>query len=241
MGSPFRRSSGAGAQLSHNDIADTITNEQSKAAGINSSDDFGGSFDDDFNSADSSSELPAAMPLRRQHTASPRRHFSMPEEASSAQPEASSAPKKTAAMPAANELDDDISDFDSDIHSQSSVRPSQRHYEIMSVENRSFLDKLKSKISEKLNGSTPDDGVDYYTPPEGFASQRIRYRRSNRRPFPIWVKSALLGVMIVFAIYVLVKLIFFGMMIGRTNFVDDSAHASVRLTLDESAAMQAQL
>lgn len=111
--------------------------------------------------------------------------------------------------------------------------------EVMSVEAEgSLFDRLKAKLSGKQQ---EDDGVVYYTPPEGYAPKRVRYRRHNHRPFPMWAKSAVLAALLLFTIFSIVKLTYYGMMIGRTNFVDSSQHASVRLTLDESEAMQAQL
>ncbi len=114
--------------------------------------------------------------------------------------------------------------------------------EIMDVEGgNSIFDQLKVKVTSLVTGRQPQSDEDFYTPPEGFVSNRIRYRVRNHRPLPIWVKSAALAVGILFVIYVIVKLIFFGSMVGQVNFVDSESHAPVRLTLDESAAMQAQL
>lgn len=114
--------------------------------------------------------------------------------------------------------------------------------EVVSVDGeKNLFGKMKDKIAAVIPGATPQDDGDYYTPPEGFAATRARYKTRNHRPMPVIIKTALLGAGILFAIFVLVKVIFFGMMISRVDFVDPTEHAPVRLTLDEAEAMQAQL
>lgn len=108
-------------------------------------------------------------------------------------------------------------------------------------DEKNLLGKMKDRIASVIPGAAPQDDGDYYTPPEGFAATRTRYKTRNHRPMPVIIKTVLLGVGLLFAIFVLVKLIFFGMMISRVDFVDPNAHAPVRLTLDEADAMQAQL
>lgn len=114
--------------------------------------------------------------------------------------------------------------------------------EVVSVaDEKNLFGKMKDKIASVIPGAAPQDDVDYYTPPEGFTATRTRYKTRNHRPMPVIIKTALLGAGLLFAIFVLVKVIFFGMMIGRVDFVDPKEHAPVRLTLDEAEAMQAQL
>jgi len=122
------------------------------------------------------------------------------------------------------------------------VHPANRPAEIMDVDGgTSIFGQLKAKAVSLISGKQQENRDDFYTPPEGFVSNRVRYRMRNRRPLPVWLKSVALGAGLLFAIWVIVSLLFFGTMVGQVNYVDSNSHAPVRLTLDESAAMQAQL
>ena len=114
--------------------------------------------------------------------------------------------------------------------------------EVVSMEEeKKLFSKMKDKVASVIPGGAPQNDTDYYTPPKGFAATRTRYKTRNHRPMPVYIKTAFLAAGMLFAIFVLVKLVFFGMMIGRVDFVNAKEHAPVRLTLDEANAMQAQL
>ena len=166
-----------------------------------------------FNMPDDNESIPAASPAETPQPAAPASFPGAPRTTESAPAQ----PMRTAPVSSSTE-------------------------EIMEVEGGgSVFGQLKVKAAALISGRQEQNDEDFYTPPEGYVSNRVRYRVRNRRPLPIWLKTAALSVGIVVVLWVVVSLIFFGTMVGQVNYVDSESHAPVRLTLDESAAMQAQL
>ncbi len=256
MSLPFKRKNGT-EQLSIDEILGGIKKEAAenpaKRKGKTAPDNggFGDSFDDDFDSFDGGDfgfgpqeKQPAPPPAESAPTAPTagglKKRFSRG---------APAAPTEFDSEKPAPPLDDFDMMSQPAAQRQQPVMPQPKPAptvrpvkaapaEVVSVDGgKSLFGQLKAKLS----GAPEDDGVIYYTPPEGYAPNRARYKRTNHHPIPMWLKSALLAAALAFVIFTAVKLTFYGMMIGGTNFVDDTQHASVRLTLDESQAMQAQL